>query len=79
MYKCDNAVCGYLENDTDNDIARILISVTFHDKSGAVVYEGGAEATAMVAKSRSRFKILADGEFEYFRLTDVTVEKNSAE
>ena len=44
-----------------------------------VVYEGGAEATAMVAKSRSRFKILADGEFEYFRLTDVTVEKNSAE
>ncbi|MDO4162044.1 MAG: FxLYD domain-containing protein [Pseudomonadota bacterium] len=75
MYKCDNAVCGFLENESDNDVARILISVTFHDKGGAVIYEGGAEATAMIAKSRSRFKISSDGDFDYFRLTDVTVEK----
>ncbi len=75
MYKCEQAVCGFLENSSDNDVARILISVTFHDKTGAVIYEGGAEATAMTAKSRSRFKIAPDGDFDYFRLTDVTVEK----
>ncbi len=75
LYKCEKAVCGFIENDSDNDVARILISLTFHDKSGAVIYEGGAEATAMTAKSRSRFKIPADGEFDYFRLTDVTIEK----
>lgn len=75
LYKCEKAVCGFIENDSDNDVARILVSLTFHDKSGAVVYEGGAEATAMTAKSRSRFKIPTDGEFDYFRLTDVTIEK----
>lgn len=75
MYKCEQAVCGFLENSSDNDVARVLISVTFHDKTGAVIYEGGAEATAMTAKSRSRFKIAPDGDFDYFRLTDVTVEK----
>lgn len=75
LVKCDNAICGYLENDSENDISRILISVTFNDKSGAVIYEGGAEATAMVAKSRSRFTIPATDEFESFHLTDVTVER----
>lgn len=75
LVKCENAICGYLENDSENDISRILISVTFNDKSGAVIYEGGAEATAMVAKSRSRFQIPADGEFYSFHLTDVTVER----
>ncbi len=75
MYKCENAVCGFLENGSDNDVARVLISVTFHDKTGTVVYEGGVEATALTAKSRSRFKITPDGDFDYFRLTDVTVEK----
>lgn len=75
LVKCENAVCGYLENGSDNDISRILISINFTDKSGAVIYEGGAEATAMVAKSRSRFKIPAEGEFDAFHLTDVTVEK----
>lgn len=75
LVKCENAICGYLENDSENDISRILISVTFNDKSGAVIYEGGAEATAMVAKSRSRFQIPADGEFDSFHLTDVTVER----
>lgn len=75
LVKCENAICGYLENDSENDISRILISVTFNDKSGAVIYEGGVEATAMVAKSRSRFQIPADGEFDSFHLTDVTVER----
>lgn len=75
LVKCENAVCGYLENGSDDDISRILISINFTDKSGAVIYEGGAEATAMVAKSRSRFKIPAEGEFDAFHLTDVTVEK----
>lgn len=75
LVKCDEAVCGYVENDSDNDISRILISLTFHDKTGAVVYEGGAEATAMVAKSRSRLKITTEGDFDYFVLSDVTVEK----
>lgn len=75
LVKCENAICGYLENDSENDISRILISVTFNDKSGAVIYEGGVEATAMVAKSRSRFQIPTDGEFDSFHLTDVTVER----
>lgn len=75
LVKCGEAVCGYVENDSDNDISRILISLTFHDKTGAVVYEGGAEATAMVAKSRSRLKITTEGDFDYFVLSDVTVEK----
>ena len=75
LIKCGEAVCGYVENDSDNDISRILISLTFHDKTGAVIYEGGAEATAMVAKSRSRLKITAEGDFDYFVLSDVTVEK----
>lgn len=75
LVKCGEAVCGYVENDSDNDISRILISLTFHDKTGAVVYEGGAEATAMVAKSRSRLKITTESDFDYFVLSDVTVEK----
>ena len=75
LVKCENAVCGYLENGSDDDISRVLISINFTDKTGAVIYEGGAEATAMVAKSRSRFKIPAEGEFDAFHLTDVTVEK----
>lgn len=75
LIKCGEAVCGYVENDSDNDISRILISLTFHDKTGAVIYEGGAEATAMVAKSRSRLKISTEGDFDYFVLSDVTVEK----
>ena len=75
LVKCGEAVCGYVENDSDDDISRILISITFHDKNGAVIYEGGAEATAMVAKSRSRLKIATEGDFDYFVLNDVTVEK----
>lgn len=74
LYKCENAVCGIIDNSNDKDLARILISITFHDKHGAVVYEGGAEAAGVTALSRSKFKIKSDKEFEYFHLNDVTVE-----
>ncbi len=75
LSKCDNAVCGIMENIGQSNIARIVISMTFHDNVGNVIYEGGAEATSIVAQTRSRFKIPAEGEFEYFTLTDVLVEK----
>ena len=75
LYKCNNAVCGYLENSNEKDFARVLISVTFHDEGGNVIYEGGAEAAGVIAMSRIKFTIPAEGDFNYFRLTDVTVER----
>lgn len=75
MRKCDNAVCGILENENTTPINRILISLTYHDQTGAVVYEGGAEITDITERSRMQMTIPSEVEFAYFKLIDVTVEK----
>lgn len=75
MTKCENnSVCGLLENGSEKKFSRIIISVTNHDKKGNVIYEGGIEATDVAPHTRMKFSIPSEVEFDYFVLSDVTIE-----
>lgn len=76
MQKCkdDTAVCGLLENGREEAVSHVKISVTFRDRKGVAVYEGVADAQDVAPMGRIKFNIPSSEEFDYFVLTDVTVE-----
>lgn len=76
LQKCNDngAVCGLLENGSENDIAGISVSVAFHDRDGNVVYMGEAVARDVKTMSRIKFTIPSAQPFDYFVLSKVTIE-----
>lgn len=75
LRKCDNAVCGYLENANENPIKKINIEITFHDQTGTIVYRGGVEAENIKPMSRNKLNIPSEVPFSYMKLSEVNVEK----
>lgn len=75
LRKCDNAVCGYLENANESPIKKINIEITFHDQTGTVVYRGGVEAEDIKPMSRNKLNIPSEVPFSYMKLSEVNVEK----
>lgn len=75
LRKCDNAVCGYLENVEETPIKNISIEITFHDQSGVVVYRGGVEASDVKPMTRNKLTIPSEVPFAYFKLAEVNAER----
>lgn len=75
MRKCDQAACGLLENETNEPIAKIIITVTFHNPQGNPIYESSVEANDFQEMARIKFNIPCEEDFAYFKLKDVIVQK----
>lgn len=75
LRKCDNEVCGYIENSDDKVYPRIVVMLTFHNESGAAVYEGGAEALDVQPRTRIKITIPCEEHFAYFKLKNVEIEE----
>ena len=74
LRKCDQSVCGILENATENNYAHIIISLTFHDQTGKVIYEGGVNATDIIPMARMKIVIPCSEDFAYFKLKNVELQ-----
>lgn len=74
MYKCEEAVCGRLENTKDAEIAEVVIPVAFFNKEGALVYEGSVRASNVPPLETTEFKVPTQVPFDFFKLGVVTVK-----
>ena len=72
--KCDQGICGLMENSSDKTFDRVIISVTFDDRQRNVVAEGSIDAQNVKPMTRTKLHITSDVEFHSFSLSDVTVE-----
>lgn len=72
--RCDQAICGLLENVSDKTFDRVIISVTFDDRQKNVLDEGAIDATNITPNFKAKLKIPSNVDFYSFTLTDVTVE-----
>ena len=72
--RCDQAICGLLENVSDKTFNRVIISVTFDDRQKNVLDEGAIDATNITPNFKAKLKIPSNVDFYSFTLTDVTVE-----
>lgn len=72
--KCDQGICGLMENSSDKTFDRVIISVTFDDRQRNVVAEGSIDAQNVKPMTRTKLHITSDVEFYSFTLSDVTVE-----
>ena len=79
LRKCNQAVCGFLENATQESYAKITIFLNFHNETGEVVYEGGVDASEVGPMSRIKVKVPSKLDFAYFKLVKVKVNKEKAE
>ena len=79
LRKCNQAVCGLLENATQESFAKITIFLNFHNETGEVVYEGGVDASEVGPMSRIKIKIPSKLDFAYFKLAKVKVDKEKSE
>lgn len=75
MRKCDQAACGLLENETNEPIAQITVTVTFHNPQGNPIYESSIEVKDFQEMARIKFNIPCEEDFAYFKLKDVIVQK----
>ncbi len=74
MHKCEEAVCGRLENTKDAEIAEIVIPVAFFNKDGKLVYEGNVRATGVPPLETTEFKVPSQVPFDFFKLGAVSVK-----
>lgn len=78
MHKCEDelksAACGTLENYGENNFEKVSILVTFYAPEGTAIYEGGAVAKEVEARTRMKFTIPCPDEFSYFQLKEVSAE-----
>ena len=72
--KCEQAICGILENNSDKTLGRVVISVTFNDRQKNVLAEGAIDAKDVAPGFKAKLNIPSDVDFYSFTLTDVTVE-----
>ena len=72
--RCEQAICGIMENTSDKTFARVIISVTFDDRQKNVLAEGSIDAKDIAPGYKARLNIASDVDFYGFTLTDVTVE-----
>lgn len=72
--KCEQAICGMMENSSDKTFGRVIISVTFNDRQKNVVAEGSIDAKDVKPMTRTKLKISSEVDFYSFTLSDVTVE-----
>ncbi len=75
LNKCENAVCGTVENLSENIVPHIIVSIEFQDEDGAGIYVGNADASDNKPRSRIKFSIPAEENFASFKLLNVKVEK----
>jgi len=75
LSKCEQAVCGKVENSGENTFKSVVISVSFFDDKGELIYEGGVEATDVAPNSRMNLNIPTEGEFATFKLKEVAATK----
>ena len=73
VHQCGKAVCGVLENTTENDLNSVQVVIIFHAKNGEPVYQGGIDAK-MDPQSRTDFEVNSELPYEYFELNDLVVE-----
>jgi hypothetical protein len=73
MHKCQDAVCGVLENTSDEEIAEVTIPVAFFNREGILVYEGRIKATNVPSNEPKKFQISAEIPFDFFKLGVVIV------
>jgi len=69
--KCNQAVCGVIENYGDRNFDNITLLVTFHDASGKIIYEGGVDAPEFKSLSRIKIEIPAKEDFAYVKFKDI--------
>ena len=72
--KCNQGICGLMENSSDKTFNRVIISVTFDDRQRNVLAEGNIDAKNVKPMTRTKLNIHSDVEFYSFTLSDVTVE-----
>lgn len=72
--KCDQGICGLMENSSNKTFDRVIISVTFDDRQRNVLAEGNIDAQNVKPMTRTKLRITSDVEFYSFTLSDVTVE-----
>ena len=72
--RCSQAICGLMENNSDNTLGRVIISVTFNDRQNNVLAEGAIEANNVAPGYKAKLNIPSDADFYTFKLVDVTVE-----
>ena len=74
LERCNQAICGILENVSDKTFSRVIISVTFDDRQKNVLDEGAIDAQNIVPGYKAKLNIPSGVDFYSFTLTDVTVE-----
>lgn len=72
--RCEQAICGIMENTSDKTFARVIVSVTFDDRQKNVLAEGAIDARDVAPRYKAKLNIPSDVDFYGFTLTDVTVE-----
>lgn len=72
--KCEQGICGLMENSSDKTFDRVIISVTFDDRQRNILAEGSIDAQNVKPMTRTKLRITSDVEFYSFTLSDVTVE-----
>ena len=70
LRKCNNSVCGTIENYGDNFYDHISVIVTFHAPTGEVIYEGGVDAKDVKAKTRIKIEIPTPEPFAYAKFKE---------
>jgi hypothetical protein len=75
MHKCDEAVCGVLENTKDKEVKELTIPVAFFDQEGILVFESRIQATNVPPHKATDFQIPSDVPFDYFKLGVVIVNR----
>lgn len=72
--RCEQGICGLMENSSDKTFDRVIISVTFDDRQRNVLAEGSIDAQNVKPMTRTKLNIKSEVDFYSFTLSDVTVE-----
>ncbi|MBR3501563.1 MAG: FxLYD domain-containing protein [Alphaproteobacteria bacterium] len=75
LSKCEQGVCGKVENSGENTFKSVVISISFFDDKGELIYEGGVEAADVAPNTKMNLNIPTEGEFATFKLKEVNATK----
>ncbi|MBP5352489.1 MAG: hypothetical protein J6Y91_01825 [Alphaproteobacteria bacterium] len=74
LEKCEEAVCGHLENYGQQPMAEVVIAVTFYADDDIPVCNSKAVANNLAPTVKADFVVPCTIDFATFKLTDVTVQ-----
>lgn len=75
METCGEAACGTLENQGQQTMEEIVITVKFYAEDGIAVCKSTATATTVVPTMKASFSVPCEIDFSTFKLTDVVVKE----